>query len=160
MQSRDESPHDSKSPPFSPKQSPPTSPNRMKLANIGKQQTAPAAVNTTMISSSSAGTTACTGVNAAAAAVGQVTPVVAAGYPALPSQPTTSATTTPGSSTASAIVPGSSVVPGSGVAGPVPGLIQAPVPLSTSAYSNSVHDVAGWASFEDEESKGKTDPII
>ncbi|CAE1318285.1 REPS [Acanthosepion pharaonis] len=159
QQSRDESPHDSKSPPFSPKQSPPTSPNRMKLANIGKQQTAPAAVNTSMISSSSAGTAACTGVNAAAAAaaVGQVTPVVAAGYPALPSQPTASATTTPGGSTAGAIAPGGSVVPGSGVAGPVPGLIQAPVPLSASAYTNSVHDVAGWASFEDEESKGLLD---
>lgn len=155
QQSRDESPHDSKSPPFSPKQSPPTSPNRMKLGNIGKQQTAPASVNTSLISNSSNDRTA-TNINAAAS-VGQVTPVVPAGYPTLPSQPTASATTTPGGSAAGAIVTGVSVVPGSGVAGPVPGLIQPPVPLSASTYSNSVHDVAGWASFEDEESKGLLD---
>lgn len=144
-QSRDESPLDSKSPPFSPKQSPPTSPtNRVKLANIGKQQTAPASVNTSM-------TTSGTNVAANAGGVGQVTPVATV-YPAMPSQFVNPATTTPVTNTTGSVVPGT-VVSGSGL----PGLVTATVAPSPSAYTNSVHDVSGWASFEDEESKGLLD---
>ncbi|CAI9717655.1 ralBP1-associated Eps domain-containing protein 1 isoform X13 [Octopus vulgaris] len=144
-QSRDESPLDSKSPPFSPKQSPPTSPtNRVKLGNIGKQQTAPASVNTSM-------TTSGTNVAANAGSVGQVTPVATV-YPAMPSQFVSPATTTPVTNTTGNVVPGT-VGSGSGL----PGLVTAAVAPSPSAYTNSVHDVSGWASFEDEESKGLLD---
>ncbi|XP_036355579.1 ralBP1-associated Eps domain-containing protein 2 isoform X10 [Octopus sinensis] len=145
LKSRDESPLDSKSPPFSPKQSPPTSPtNRVKLGNIGKQQTAPASVNTSM-------TTSGTNVAANAGSVGQVTPVATV-YPAMPSQFVSPATTTPVTNTTGNVVPGT-VGSGSGL----PGLVTAAVAPSPSAYTNSVHDVSGWASFEDEESKGLLD---
>ncbi|XP_052834092.1 ralBP1-associated Eps domain-containing protein 1 isoform X9 [Octopus bimaculoides] len=145
LKSRDESPLDSKSPPFSPKQSPPTSPtNRVKLGNIGKQQTAPASVNTSM-------TTSGTNVAANAGCVGQVTPVATV-YPAMPSQFVSPATTTPVTNTTGNVVPGT-VGSGSGL----PGLVTAAVAPSPSAYTNSVHDVSGWASFEDEESKGLLD---
>ncbi|GAB1597321.1 ralBP1-associated Eps domain-containing protein 1 isoform X2 [Argonauta hians] len=147
-QGRDESPLDSKSPPFSPKQSPPTSPsNRVKLGSIGKQQTAPASVNS---SGSSSVTSSGASVIANAGSVGQLTPVATV-YPAIPPQFVPPATTTATNTTGSAAP--ATVVSASGL----PGVVTAAVAQSPSAYTNSVHDVSGWASFEDEESKGLLD---
>uniref|UniRef100_A0A0L8G393 RalBP1-associated Eps domain-containing protein 1 n=1 Tax=Octopus bimaculoides TaxID=37653 RepID=A0A0L8G393_OCTBM len=96
-------------------------------------------------------TTSGTNVAANAGCVGQVTPVATV-YPAMPSQFVSPATTTPVTNTTGNVVPGT-VGSGSGL----PGLVTAAVAPSPSAYTNSVHDVSGWASFEDEESKGLLD---